>query len=104
MGIGAASADRIPMGYNPLTAEQFDHQVSVYEYKARAMQYFGATSEDIPVIDNMDTQYFIEIKLGSDGQTFKVVPDTGSSNLWVYSSNCPTRVCKTHETYDSSSS
>jgi len=102
--LGAVSADRIPMGYNNLSLEQLKHQRDVYQYKARAMSMFGASSEEVPVIDNMDTQYFIEIMLGSDEQTFKVVPDTGSSNLWVYSSNCTTVVCNRHQKYDPSTS
>jgi len=52
----------------------------------------------------MDTQYFIEIELGSDRQKFTVVPDTGSSNLWVYSSNCHAVACKTHSKYNPDSS
>lgn len=52
----------------------------------------------------MNTQYFIEIGLGSQNQQFKVVPDTGSSNLWVYSSNCSSIACRTHNQYDSSTS
>jgi len=52
----------------------------------------------------MNTQYFIEIQVGSEDKSFKVVPDTGSSNLWVYSANCSTLVCTTHQQYDSSKS
>ena len=60
--------------------------------------------EHIPVKDYMNTQYFIDIELGSDGQKFTVVPDTGSSNLWVYSKHCWSVACFTHSTYNSKKS
>lgn len=52
----------------------------------------------------MNTQYFAEIQIGTPPQTFTVVPDTGSSNLWLYSSKCTNVVCWYHATYDSSKS
>jgi len=52
----------------------------------------------------MNTQYFIDIDIGTPPQTFTVVPDTGSSNLWVYSSNCRSIPCKTHAHYSETSS
>lgn len=55
-------------------------------------------------MDRMNTQYFVEVAIGTPEQKFKVVPDTGSSNLWAYSSLCHSIACKTHDSYDSEKS
>lgn len=54
--------------------------------------------------DYMNTQYFVEVEVGTPGQKFTVVPDTGSSNLWVYSKKCWALPCWYHSTYNSAAS
>jgi cathepsin D len=60
---------------------------------------------EVPIDNVMNAQYFGEISLGTPAQTFKVIFDTGSSNLWVPSHKCWWSIaCWTHHTYKSSAS
>lgn len=50
--------------------------------------------------DGFDLTYFIEVRVGSKEEPFKLVIDTGSSDTWVPSSTCETRACGVHEKFD----
>ncbi|KAM8795711.1 gastricsin [Eudromia elegans] len=57
-----------------------------------------------PLANSLDMSYFGEISIGTPPQSFLVLFDTGSSNLWVPSVYCQSESCTSHTMFNPSES
>lgn len=96
--LGMVEAGKIPMMKKDLTFDKIEGQLKNVEGK------FLGGPQHIAIKDFLNAQYFIEVNVGTPAQTFTVVPDTGSSNLWLYSKTCWSLPCWTHALYDNKKS
>lgn len=85
-----------------------DNREFVDELLARAVKGLRPTvqlksSGSIVINDYANSQYYGEISLGTPPQKFEVIFDTGSSDLWVASSQCDSS-CGRHAKYNSAKS
>ena len=103
--LGFASAEKVQLVKRNLTAEHYLASKETLE-KQVAAGYLSASDNGahVHLKDYMNTQYFAPVTIGTPAQEFPLVPDTGSSNVWVYSSRCTDIPCSYHKLFDGSKS
>jgi len=106
--LGVAVAASMAQAMVKLPIKRMETTRSVYrknglERIGENTKYSGAKGADPVIIHNYeDAQFFGPVSAGTPPQTFNVIYDTGSSNLWLPGKSCTN--CGTHPKYDSKKS
>lgn len=91
----AEGLTRIPLHKKPITRE------SLYTNAIYQASNAGGKAE-VPVNNYENAQYYGSVSIGTPGQSFEVIYDTGSSNLWVPSAKCTN--CGSHTKFNEGAS
>lgn len=93
LAVGAlAVTHRVPLKHMKSAAQ---------EMRERGLAYGSAVP--VPIHNYENAEYYGLVELGTPAQSFQVIFDTGSSNLWIPSSQC-TDCPKSKSKYDSATS
>lgn len=92
---------RVPLG--KISNEEFVARIKARAARGERSSYKYKQDGSIVINDYENSQYYGKISLGTPAQSFNVIFDTGSSDLWVAGSKCG-KSCGTHSKYVSAKS
>uniref|UniRef100_A0AAY4BV22 pepsin A n=1 Tax=Denticeps clupeoides TaxID=299321 RepID=A0AAY4BV22_9TELE len=97
---------RVPLIKGKTARESLEEKGLWEEYRKRypynPTDKFGYAVGDEQMTNDADLAYFGVISIGTPPQSFKVIFDTGSSNLWVPSVYCSSAACNNHQKFSPS--
>ncbi|XP_038825418.1 gastricsin-like [Salvelinus namaycush] len=99
----AEGIHRIPLVKHKSIRERMMEKGEHLPYQDPALKYFPdefAGSTTMYINNYADTTYYGAITIGTPPQSFQVLFDTGSANLWVDSVLCNTQACNTHTKFN----
>jgi len=110
--LGVSAIHRIPLHRMETARKSLEdvtrsQKIIANRWAAKARILEGSKEHPEEDLHNyLDAQYYGPIELGTPGQMFNVIFDTGSSNTWVPSATCPIWevACRLHHRYDSTKS
>ncbi|XP_071357450.1 gastricsin-like [Trachinotus anak] len=94
---------KIPLHKHKSMREALREKGIELPYQDPALKYQPnefAGSSSMYINNYADTTYFGAITIGTPPQSFQVLFDTGSANLWVDSIYCNTQACNTHKKFN----
>ncbi|KAL0984069.1 hypothetical protein UPYG_G00136670 [Umbra pygmaea] len=80
----------------------WEHYRLMYPYKNVKFQDQSLYVTGQQMTNDADLSYYGVISIGTPGQSFAVIFDTGSSNLWIPSVYCASAACANHKKYNPS--
>ncbi|XP_014095013.2 lysosomal aspartic protease [Bactrocera oleae] len=106
VALASANLVRVPIYKNPNYRRTRNSVNTETAYLRGKYNVATARSASEQLDNELNMSYYGIITIGTPPQEFLVLFDSGSSNLWVPSSDCPSsnEACQLHNQYDSSAS